>query len=92
MDHDTRQALDSRLRRIAGQVNGVHRMVDEDRYCIDVLTQIAAVRAALGKVSAMMLESHLKTCVAGAFDSKDPEDRNAKVQELITIFDKSVRS
>ena len=92
MTPETRKNVESRLSRVAGQVAGVQRMVEDDRYCVDILMQIAAVRAALGKVSKLLLESHIETCVVGAFDSDDAEDRAAKIAELMRIFDKNVGS
>ena len=62
----TKDQLLKRLRRIEGQVRGVERMVEEDRYCIDVLTQIAAIQAALDKVALGLLDGHARTCVVGA--------------------------
>ena len=92
MTPETKKSVESRLSRVAGQVAGVQRMVEDDRYCVDILMQIAAVRAALGKVSNLLLESHIETCVVGAFDSDDAEDRAAKIAELMRIFDKNVGS
>ena len=92
MTPENKKGVESRLSRVAGQVAGVQRMVEDDRYCVDVLMQIAAVRAALGKVSKLLLESHIETCVVGAFDSDDAEDRAAKIAELMRIFDKNVGS
>lgn len=92
MDHDTRQNVESRLKRVAGQVAGIQRMVDEDRYCIDVLVQIAAARAALGRVSRILLELHIQSCVTEAFESADSADRAAKIEELVNVFDKTVGS
>ena len=85
----TKERIEGRLKRVAGQVTGIQRMVEEDRYCVDVLLQISAVRAALAKVSKMLLESHIQTCVAGAFESTDARDREAKIAELVRIFDKN---
>ena len=92
MTPETKKSVESRLSRVAGQVAGVQRMVEDDRYCVDILMQIAAVRAALGKVNKLLLESHIETCVVGAFDSDDAEDRAAKIAELMRIFDKNVGS
>lgn len=75
-----------RLKRIEGQVGGLLRMVDEDRYCVDILTQINAVRAALHKVEAVILRDHVSHCVADAFASGDSNDRQHKVEELITTI------
>jgi len=65
MNEDARKKVNSRLNRIAGQVEGIQRMVVEDRYCLDVLAQIAAVRSALDSVGIEMLTNHLETCVVG---------------------------
>lgn len=89
MSDDTKHKTEARLKRVAGQVAGIQRMVEQDRYCVDVLMQISAARAALAKVSKMLLESHIHTCVTAAFDSDDEADRRAKVEELIRIFDKN---
>lgn len=86
LNEETKVDLTNRLARIAGQVQGLQRMIDDDRYCVDVLTQVAAVRAALGKVSNQILASHLTTCVTHSFACGDPEDRDAKVAELLDVF------
>ncbi len=91
LDEDEREQVRKRLARVAGQVAGIQKMVDDDRYCVDVLTQIAAARAALAKVSALMLESHIQTCVASAFADPDPGARDDKVDELIRIFRKECK-
>ena len=65
MNEDTKHKVEARLKRVAGQVAGIQRMVDEDRYCVDVLLQISAARAALHKVGKVMLQSHIETCVQG---------------------------
>jgi DNA-binding FrmR family transcriptional regulator len=88
MTSETKTSAEARLKRIAGQVAGIQRMVETDRYCVDVLMQVAAVRAALAKVGTLLLESHIRTCVAGAFESDDAQDRDAKVAELIRVFEK----
>ncbi len=86
-----KEALRRRLNRIAGQVEGIQRMVDDDRYCVDVMTQISATRAALAKVSGLVLESHLRHCVHDAFHSPDTEQREEKIAELLDLFDKNCR-
>ncbi len=88
MNSETKKKVEARLKRVAGQVAGVQRMVDGDRYCVDVLMQISAARAALAKVSKMLLESHIRTCVSAAFESEDEGERAAKVQELVRVFEK----
>ena len=65
MTHDKKHKLKSRLNRIAGQVAGIQRMVDEDKYCVDILTQIAAVRSAIDSVGVELLTSHIESCVVG---------------------------
>lgn len=86
---DEKQNVEARMRRVAGQVAGIQRMVDEDRYCVDVLMQISAVRAALAKVSKLMLASHIQTCVQTAFEDDDPREREKKIDELVRVFDKN---
>jgi len=79
----------ARLKRIEGQVRGILRMVDEDKYCVDVLLQISAARAALRQAGRVILERHLETCVTAAFTSGDEEQRRAKIEELLDIIKKS---
>ncbi|HWD10747.1 MAG TPA: metal-sensitive transcriptional regulator [Solirubrobacteraceae bacterium] len=81
--HADKEALVKRLHRIEGQVRGVERMVDEDRYCIDILTQISAVSTALDALAFQILDSHVNHCVAGALTSGDRADAQAKTQELL---------
>lgn len=83
MRGETKTAVTTRLRRIEGQVGGLLRMVEEDRYCVDVLTQIAAVRAALHKVEEQVLRDHVSHCVAAAFSSGDAVEQRHKVDELV---------
>jgi DNA-binding FrmR family transcriptional regulator len=75
--------LMKRLARIEGQVRGIARMVDEDRYCIDILTQLGAVDTALEAVAIKVLEEHVQHCVAGALASGDPKEANEKSRELL---------
>jgi DNA-binding FrmR family transcriptional regulator len=86
-----RAAVRNRLHRIEGQVRGVSRMVEEDRYCIDVLTQIRAIKAALTRVEAMMLKDHLGHCIEGAIASGDAQDQRKKAAELIELISRSER-
>ena len=88
MAKDNKTATLKRLSRIEGQVRGLSRMVEEDRYCIDVLTQIRAVRAALDKVEQEILHEHLNHCVAHAFHAGSERDRQIKIDELIEVLDK----
>jgi DNA-binding FrmR family transcriptional regulator len=87
MDEKIKKSKLARLRRIEGQVRGVARMIEEDRYCIDVLTQIRAVRAALDKVEQETLSDHLQHCVAHAFHAGSERDRQTKIEELIEVLD-----
>lgn len=89
MGPETKAKVQARLKRVSGQVAGVERMVESDRYCVDVLLQISAARAALAKVGKLMLESHIRTCVSDAFESEDADARAAKIAELVRIFDKN---
>jgi DNA-binding FrmR family transcriptional regulator len=87
----TRRAVVTRLRRIEGQVGGLIRMVDNDRYCVDVLTQINAVRAALHKVEEQILRDHISHCVSDAFSTGDVVDQRQKVEELIGTIGRMTR-
>lgn len=86
-----RKALVSRLNRIAGQVGGIARMIDDGRYCIDVLTQIQATKAALAKVESQVLKDHAATCVAEAIASGDEAEQRAKFNELIELMERQRR-
>jgi len=81
--HDDKEALVKRLHRIEGQVRGIERMVDEDRYCIDILTQISAVSTALDAVAFKILDDHVNHCVAHALASGDQDDAETKTRELL---------
>lgn len=81
----------ARLRKIEGQVKGIQKMIEERRYCIDVVMQIEAAESALHKVSEIILENHLETCVLKAFRSKDMDERRQKVNELMDVY-KNLRS
>jgi CsoR family transcriptional regulator, copper-sensing transcriptional repressor len=80
-----------RLKRIEGQVRGVARMVEEDRYCIDVVTQIGAVRAALRKVEEEVLRDHVGHCVEGAMASGNRSQQRRKIAELMEVFGRADR-
>jgi DNA-binding FrmR family transcriptional regulator len=87
-----REALVKRLHRIEGQVRGIERMVEDDRYCIDILTQIAAVSTALDAVALKILDEHVRHCVAGALASGDAEDAARKADELLAAVQRFTRS
>ena len=80
--------VQARLRRIEGQIRGVQKMVDEDRYCIDVLTQVSAVKAALDAVALVLLQDHTEHCVVGAIQAGDGSE---KVRELNDAVERLVR-
>lgn len=91
MQRENKSKLIARLNRIQGQVGGVSRMVDEDRYCIDILTQLQAVRAALAKVETELLREHIDHCVGAAFVSGDAAEQRQKADELIAVLERSLR-
>jgi DNA-binding FrmR family transcriptional regulator len=87
--HDPK--LITRLSRIQGQVGGIARMIEEDRYCIDILTQMQAIKAALRKVEEELLKSHSNHCVAEAIKSGNVKDARTKFAELVELFSKTAR-
>lgn len=91
MQDETRSSCKRRLRRIEGQVRGIERMVDENRYCIDTITQIAAVRAALRRVEEEILRDHVGHCVAHAIASGDQAEQRTKITELIDVLGRTNR-
>ncbi|QIB34939.1 metal-sensitive transcriptional regulator [Ancylobacter pratisalsi] len=91
MQDDTRSACLKRLNRVEGQVRGIARMVEDDRYCIDIITQVAAARAALKKVEEEVLRDHLGHCVEHAIASGDPGEQRQKITELIDVLGKLKR-
>ena len=85
MEHGyDKDALKKRLHRIEGQVRGIERMVEDDRYCVDVLTQVAAVKTALESVGLQILEDHVNHCVRDALAAGDEQTANAKAQDLLS--------
>jgi DNA-binding FrmR family transcriptional regulator len=87
-----KEALVKRLHRIEGQVRGIERMVEEDRYCIDVITQISAVTTALESLAFRILDDHVNHCVARALASGDPVEAEAKSKELLEAVHRFSRS
>ena len=85
----SKQQLLNRLARVEGQVRGVTRMVEEDRYCIDVLTQIAAVQAALEKIALGLVDGHVRVCMTG--DGAAPIDPDARIEELMGAVGRLVK-
>jgi len=91
MDEETRSAAQARLKRIAGQVSGIQRMVDEDRYCVDILWQIAAAEAALTEAARVILSGHFESCLTEAMRSRDERERRKKIDELMALFSRFCR-
>ena len=88
MKAKTQASCRSRLRRIEGQVRGIQRMIDEERYCIDVLTQLQAVRAAVKKVEDEVLKDHVEHCVHDAIRSGKANEQFEKIDELLRVLEK----
>ena len=86
MNDATKTKVLARIRRIAGQLEGVARMVEEGRYCVDILLQIASGQAALGQVGKVVLRSHVEACVKEAMATGKPAERNQKLDELVEII------
>jgi CsoR family transcriptional regulator, copper-sensing transcriptional repressor len=86
MDPVVAKKTGAALKRIEGQVRGVQKMIDEDRYCIDVVTQIEAVRAALARVESDLLRQHLQHCVHTAMTSRERDEQERVIEELVKVF------
>ena len=91
MTPETKTKVRARLARVEGQVRGLTQMVERDRYCIEVITQVRAARAALARVEQLVLSDHLGSCVEAAIASGDPTQRRAKVAELIEVLGRTER-
>lgn len=91
MRSDIKAACAKRLNRIEGQVRGIARMVEQDRYCIDVVTQISAVRAALRRLEEEFLQDHVSHCVEHAIASGDKAEQRRKVEELMNVVRRANR-
>ena len=91
MQTETKAAVLKRLNRIEGQVRGLSRMVEEDRYCIDVVTQVSAVRAALRRAEEEILRDHVGHCVEHAIASGDKREQRKKIAEIIDVLGRSDR-
>lgn len=85
-------ALTKRLHRIEGQVRGIERMVEDERYCIDILTQISAVNTALESLAFKLLDDHVNHCVAGALASGDAKEASEKSRELLAAVQRFART
>jgi CsoR family transcriptional regulator, copper-sensing transcriptional repressor len=86
---ENKEKVKNRLRRISGQIGGIERMVDEERYCIDILTQISAAKAAIDKVALALLDEHTRHCVVGAGSAAE---REAKTEEMIDAVGRLLKS
>jgi DNA-binding FrmR family transcriptional regulator len=91
MQNDIKASIKKRFNRIEGQVRGLSRMIDEDRYCIDIVTQISAVRAALRRVEEEVLRDHVSHCVEHAITSGNKADQRNKISELMAVISRSDR-
>ncbi|HSV02929.1 MAG TPA: metal-sensitive transcriptional regulator [Phenylobacterium sp.] len=91
MKDQNKPGLLNRLKRVEGQVRGIARMVEDERYCIDILTQVQAVRAALARVETEILNDHLGHCIEGAIVSGDKNEQRKKAAELIELLERTHR-
>jgi len=86
MDADTKGKALGRLRRIEGQIQGIQRMVDEEKYCVDILLQLSAVQGAVEQVQKLVLGQHIESCVSEAIRSGNTRERSKKMSELLDVF------
>lgn len=86
MDAETKQQALGRLRRIVGQIQGVQRMVEEEKYCVDILLQISAVQGALEQVSKILMTRHIERCVQDSLRAGSERERSQKIDELVRVF------
>ncbi|MDA7595955.1 metal-sensitive transcriptional regulator [Luminiphilus sp.] len=86
MQSDTKRRADARLAKIEGQIRAVRKMVEDDRYCVDVVRQVQAARSALSGLESVIIEDHVDTCVKHALESGSNNDRKEKVTELVSIL------
>ena len=90
MNHPCHDSQVNRLRKIEGQVRGLQKMIEERRYCMDIVSQLRAVQGALKKVELGILETHLQHCVQDALNSRNSEDAEAKIQEILQLLQKKL--
>ena len=86
MDDQTRKAVINRLKSVAGHINGIIKMLEDERYCIDVIKQIQATQAGLSRASEVILENHLDTCVVTAMRGDDADEREQVITEILEVF------
>jgi DNA-binding FrmR family transcriptional regulator len=91
VDPEVKHSMSTRLRRIEGQVRGLQKMIEEERYCADVLMQLSSVQEALRGVGRTLLHNHLKYCVTEAIRSQDPEQADAMYEELMELMYRNAR-
>lgn len=91
MEAETKRQVVNRLASIAGHVEGVKRMVEQDVYCIDAIRQLQAVQAALSKVESLILDAHLRTCVTTAVRGEDPDERERVLREITEVFNTTTK-
>lgn len=87
MNDQTRQNIAQRIASTSGHLKGIQKMVEEDQYCIDIIRQIQAVQAALNKVSTMLLDNHLRSCVTTAIQGDDAQERERMLSEISSVFE-----
>lgn len=90
--HDDKAAVLARLKRVEGQIRGIQRMVDDDTYCIDVLTQVSAATRALQGVAVALMDDHLRHCVSNAVQSDDPDESDRIITEASRAIERLVKS
>ena len=90
--HDDKAAVLARLKRVEGQIRGIQRMVDDDTYCIDVLTQVSAATRALQSVAMQLVDDHLRHCVADAVQSDDADESDRMITEATRAIERLVKS
>jgi CsoR family transcriptional regulator, copper-sensing transcriptional repressor len=88
MDEKQKDKVAARLRRIEGQIGGIRKMIEDDRYCIDILTQTSAVVSALRGVEDLVMQNHLNTCVVDAIKSDDETEKQQKLDEVMDVIGK----
>jgi DNA-binding FrmR family transcriptional regulator len=86
MDAETKRQALARVRRIVGQVQGIQRMVEDEKYCVDILLQISAVQGALEQVSKILMARHIESCVVDSLQAGSERERARKIDELIEVF------
>ena len=88
MNEKQKNDVTLRLSKVEGQIRGIRKMIDEDRYCIDILSQTRAVTAAMRKIEDLIMEQHLNTCVLNSMKSGDKEDQKEKISEIMDVLSK----